>query len=188
MSGISTGVAEGDRYDSRDSGDEIRRRRECLECNRRFTTYEQAQTRIMQVVKRDERREEFNRAKLWDSLTKACAKRPLAIDTIQKIADEIQSLLMESGRAEIPSKAIGTLVMERLKKIDRVAYIRFASVYKDFSDIEAFKESIDSLLEPQRPRETSSQLSFLEDDSIPTRRKRGRPRRNSTPSKHRTLT
>ncbi len=169
--------------DSRDSGDEIRRRRECLQCSRRFTTYERAQTRIMQVVKRDERREEFNREKLWNSLTKACAKRPLAIDTIQKIADEIHVLMMDSGRAEIPSKAIGAMVMDRLKAIDRVAYIRYASVYRDFSDIETFKEEIDALLEPQsEPEVPVNQLTFLEDEPLlPQPRRRGRrPRRSPT--------
>ena len=136
--------------DSRASADgvSIRRRRECLRCGLRFTTYEYVQSRVMQVVKSDERREEFNREKLWVSLTKACAKRALPIGSIEKVIDDIESQLANVGRAEIPSKVIGEMVMERLMNLDRVAYIRFASVYRDFRDIESFKEEIDALLEP----------------------------------------
>lgn len=174
--------------DSRDSGDSIRRRRECSNCARRYTTYERAESRSLRVIKQDGRREDFNIGKLFTSLTRACAKRPFLTGTLEKMADEIEAKLMDSGKSEVSTRAIGELVVGRLRDLDPVAYIRFASVYKDFSDIEAFKESIDSLLEPQMPLETSSQLSFLEDDSIPIRRRRGRPKRNSTPSKHRTLT
>ena len=108
------------------------------------------------MVKRDGRREEFNRDKLWLSLKNACAKRPLPIGSIEKAIDEIESQLVSIGRAEIPSRAIGELVMERLRNLDRVAYIRFASVYRDFRDIESFKEEVDALLEPKK-EETSSQ-------------------------------
>ena len=165
--------------DSRDAGDGIRRRRECLRCGLRFTTYEYVQSRVMQVVKSDERREEFNREKLWASLTKACAKRPLAIGTIEKVVADIESNLANSGRAEISSRIIGEMVMERLKELDRVAYIRFASVYRDFRDIESFKEEIEALLEPREPEGVSSnQLSFLEEETVPTpRRRRARRRR-----------
>ena len=167
--------------DSRDSDDSIRRRRECLTCGLRFTTYERIQTRALLVVKRDGRREEFNRDKLWLSLKNACAKRPLPIGSIEKAIDEIESQLVSIGRAEIPSRAIGELVMERLRNLDRVAYIRFASVYRDFRDIESFKEEVDALLEPKK-EETSSQLSFLKDEELPPvgRRKRGRKPKNPT--------
>ena len=172
--------------DSRDSGDGVRRRRECIRCGLRFTTFERVQTRALLVVKRDDRREEYNRDKLWTSLTKACAKRPLPTGSIEKVVDEIESNLSEVGRAEIPSKAIGEMVMDSLKKLDRVAYIRFASVYRDFRDIETFKEEIEALLEPREaPATSSSQLSFLEDEEPlprPKRRRRGRRPKAAPPS------
>ena len=167
--------------DSRDSGDSIRRRRECLRCGLRFTTYERIQTRALLVAKRDGRREEFHREKLWASVKSACAKRPLPIGSIDKVIDEIETQLSNAGRAEIPSRSIGELVMDRLKDLDRVAYIRFASVYRDFRDIESFKEEVDALLEPKK-EETSSQLSFLKDDELTPvgRRKRGRKPKKPT--------
>ena len=133
--------------DSRDSGDGIRRRRQCLGCGLRFTTYEYVQMRTMMVVKRDGRREEFQREKLFASLAKACAKRPLPVGTIEKGVDEIAVSLSELGRAEVTARDIGELVMERLRELDRVAYIRFASVYRDFDDIQSFKQEIDALLD-----------------------------------------
>ncbi|MCH8222462.1 MAG: transcriptional repressor NrdR [Chloroflexi bacterium] len=163
--------------DSRDSGDGIRRRRECLKCERRFTTYERVQTRSLMVTKRDGRREEFQRDKLWASLTKACAKRPLPTGSIEKLAQDVETVLVETGRAEVPAETIGEMVMQKLKDLDRVAYIRYASVYRDFKDIETFKVAIDSLLEPPEPAsEPSTQLSFLEEAALPVpRRRRGRP-------------
>ena len=169
--------------DSRNAGDGIRRRRECLRCGLRFTTYEGVQTRSLLVIKRDGRREEFTREKLWVSLTKACAKRPLPIGSIEKVMDEIEAQLADTGRAEIPSKVIGEMVIERLKNLDRVAYIRFASVYRDFRDIESFKEEIEALLEPRessaKPRNQLSFLDEIEEDILllsPRRRGR-RPKR-----------
>ena len=111
--------------DSRDSGDGIRRRRECSECDRRFTTYERVQMRSVMVVKRDGRREEFEREKLFTSLSKACAKRPLPVGSIEKVLDEVEGRVTESGRAEVSSRAVGEMVMEKIKDLDRVAYIRF---------------------------------------------------------------
>ena len=169
--------------DSRDAGDGIRRRRECLQCGRRFTTYERVQTRALLIVKRDGRREEFIRDKLWTSLTKACAKRPLGIGSIEKVIEDIEARLANVGKAEIPSRTIGEMVMERLKDLDRVAYIRYASVYRDFRDIESFREEIDALLEPSpAPEVPSNQLSFLEDETLPpSPRPRRRGRRPKTP-------
>ena len=166
--------------DSRDAGDGIRRRRECHECQRRFTTYEYVQMRTMMVVKRDGRREEFQREKLFSSLTKACAKRPLPVGSIDKAVDEIERQFSESGRAEITSRAVGELVMERLSNLDRVAWIRFASVYRDFRDIETFKEAIDTLLQPEAPENSvhPDQISLLDDDKVPPARNRRRPRRS----------
>ena len=168
--------------DSRDSGDGVRRRRECANCERRFTTYERVQTRELLVAKQDGRTEAFNRDKLWTSLNKACAKRPLPTGSVDKIVEEIETQIADAGRAEVPARAIGEMVMERLKGLDRVAYIRFASVYRDFRDIETFKEEIDALLEPPESKETggvpSNQLSFLEDEEIfPASRRRRRRQR-----------
>lgn len=169
--------------DSRDSSDSIRRRRECLRCGLRFTTYERVQTRSLMIIKRDGRREEFNRDKLWASLTKACAKRPLPIGSIEKVVEDIESQLSNVGRAEIPSKAVGELIMDRLKKLDRVAYIRYASVYRDFQDIESFRDEIDALLDPKgESSESTNQLSFLEQIeggvAATRRRRRGRKPKN----------
>lgn len=162
--------------DSRDSGDGIRRRRECLACARRFTTYERVQMRALMVVKRDGRREEFAREKLWASVTKACAKRPLPLGSIEKVLEDIEADLSDSGRAEITSRDIGELVMERLKDMDRVAYIRYASVYRDFRDIESFKQEIEALIENREPDDgvPKNQLSMLEDETPIIRRRRGR--------------
>ena len=168
--------------DSRDSGDGIRRRRECIMCSLRFTTYELIQSRALLVIKVDERREEFQREKLWASLLKACAKRPLPVGMVEKVMQEIESELADSGKPEIASKVIGEMVISKLKDVDRVAYIRFASVYRDFRDIETFKEEIDALLEPVEPIGVpSNQLSFLEDREIlpPPRRRRRRPPKTS---------
>jgi len=163
--------------DSRDSGESIRRRRECLRCGLRFTTYEKVQTRALIVVKRDGRREDFNRDKLWSSMKNACAKRPLPIGSIEKNIDEIEVGLANSGKAELSSRVIGEMVMDRLRNLDRVAYIRFASVYRDFRDIESFKDEVDALLEPKEVQEDIEQLSFLDDDELTVRGKRRRGRK-----------
>ena len=151
--------------DSRESGATIRRRRECALCSRRFTTYERVQMKAMMVVKRDGRREEFSRDKLWSSLTKACAKRPLAIARIEKMIDDIEANLAEQGKAEFDSQLIGEMVMGRLSNLDQVAYIRFASVYLDFGDVESFKTEIDALLDPSEThanhRADINQLALL---------------------------
>ena len=165
--------------DSRDAADGIRRRRECLRCGLRFTTYERIQTTALMLVKRDGRREEYSRDKLIVSLHKACAKRPLPTGTIEKVVDDIEAGLKRLGRAEVPALLIGEMVMERLRNLDRVAYIRFASVYRDFRDLESFKEEVEALLNPREvPQVPSNQLSFLEDKipTIPPVRRRGRPK------------
>ena len=165
--------------DSRDAADGIRRRRECQGCQQRFTTYEYVQMRTMMVVKRDGRREEFQREKLFSSLTKACAKRPLPVGSIDKAVDEIERQLTESGRAEVTSRAVGELVMERLSNLDRVAWVRFASVYRDFRDIQTFKAAIDALLEPESLEDGThpDQMRLLKDDSVLPIRNARRSRR-----------
>ena len=132
--------------DSRDINDGIRRRRQCLECGERFTTYERLQPASLFVIKKDQRREEFNKDKILTGIRKACEKRPLPTGAVDKLADDIEAEIYELGRAEIPSTVVGDMVMEKLKRLDHVAYIRFASVYRDFADITALKQEVDTLL------------------------------------------
>ena len=171
--------------DSRESGATIRRRRECALCGRRFTTYEQVQMKAMMVVKRDGRREEFSRGKLWSSLTKACAKRPLAIARIDRMIDDIETNLSEQGKAEFDSRAIGEMVMSRLSDLDQVAYIRFASVYLDFSDVESFKTEINTLLEMGETLNglaDINQLALLDGDGSAASHSSGESPEHSEPS------
>ena len=134
--------------DSRESkeGDLIRRRRECLKCLRRFTTYERSDEIPYMVVKRDGRRERFDRQKVLEGLLRACEKRPVPIAKLAEVVDAAEASLAENPEREVSTAAIGELVMERLKKLDKIAYVRFASVYKDFQDAEAFLEEIKDLL------------------------------------------
>jgi transcriptional repressor NrdR len=131
--------------DSRDVNDGIRRRRQCLQCDARFTTYERLQPASLFVMKKDGRREEFDRDKLLAGIRKACEKRPLTSEVVDGQADEIEAELYQTGRTEIPSAVIGDMVMARLKKLDHIAYIRFASVYREFEDITILKEEVDNL-------------------------------------------
>jgi len=126
--------------DSRESkeGDLIRRRRECLNCQRRFTTYERSDEIPYMVVKRDGRRERFERQKVLEGLLKACQKRPVPVSKLAEIVDAVESDLAENPDREMATAAIGELVLERLKRLDRIAYVRFASVYRDFQDAESF--------------------------------------------------
>jgi transcriptional repressor NrdR len=151
--------------DSRDVNDGVRRRRQCLKCDARFTTYERIQASGLYVIKKDKRREEFIKDKMLGGIRKACEKRPLPTGTIDRIADEIEAELFASGRSEIPSTIIGDMVMERLKNLDHIAYIRFASVYRDFTDITALKNAVDTLVNG-KPEVTHpvSQLPLIPDD------------------------
>ncbi|MFQ6122936.1 MAG: transcriptional regulator NrdR [Dehalococcoidales bacterium] len=155
--------------DSRNVNDGIRRRRQCLSCDARFTTYERLQPASLFVIKKDKRREEFNRDKLLTGIRKACEKRPLPAGIVEKLADDIEADLYHMGKAEIPSGIIGDMVMERLKKLDYIAYIRFASVYREFTDITALKQAVDTLVTSQAetPR-TTSQLPLLPKEAIQT--------------------
>ena len=153
--------------DSRDVNDGIRRRRQCLKCDSRFTTYERLQPASLFVMKKDKRREEFDRDKLLTGIRKACEKRPLPTGTIDKLVDDIEAELYRLGKAEVPGAAIGDMVMERLKNLDTIAYIRFASVYRPFTDITALKQAVDTLVSGQA--ETSrptNQLPLLDDDKF----------------------
>src|SRR5579863_7424085 len=134
------GFKEDRVIDSRESkeGDVIRRRRECLKCSRRFTTYERSDEIPYMVVKRDGRREEFDRQKTLEGLLKACEKRPVPMPKLAEVVAEVESRLADNAEREIPTTAIGELIMDRLRILDKIAYVRFASVYRDFQDVEAF--------------------------------------------------
>ncbi len=132
--------------DTRAVGDGIRRRRKCQVCGQRFTTYEQWASNDPLVVKSDGRREEFDRQKLLSGVRKACAKRPIASEDIEKLVDQVECKVYALGKAEIKSKTIGEMVLVRLKELDEIAYIRFASVYLPLADLESIKVEVDRLL------------------------------------------
>ena len=146
------GYDESKVIDSRptDEGERIRRRRECLKCGKRFTTYEVIETVPIIVIKKDKSRESFDRIKLLNGLLRACEKRPVSIDTLERLVDEIEGSLQNSLDREVPSSLIGKYAMEKLKNIDEVAYVRFASVYREFKDIATFKEELDRMLKARR--------------------------------------
>jgi transcriptional repressor NrdR len=140
--------------DSRESRDSatIRRRRECLSCGRRFTSYEQIEDIPYMVVKHDGTREEWSRKKLLSGLLKACEKRPIPTRKLEAIVDQAESILHDREDREISTQEIGACVMERLKELDQVAYVRFASVYRRFEDLDAFMDVVKSLLKPEKKK------------------------------------
>ena len=129
-----------------DEGERIRRRRECLKCGKRFTTYEIIETVPVIVIKRDKSRQVFDRSKILSGLLRACEKRPVSIETLEKIVDEMEFTLQNSPDREVPSERIGELAMEKLKDIDEVAYVRFASVYRQFQDKQTFMDELKSMM------------------------------------------
>lgn len=141
------GYSESKVIDSRptDEGERIRRRRECTKCHRRFTTYEIIETVPLIVVKKDNSRESFDRNKLFNGMMRACEKRPVPVSVIDKAVSDIESQIQNSLEKEVSSTRIGELAMEQLKNIDQVAYVRFASVYRRFTDIDTFVEEISKL-------------------------------------------
>ena len=143
------GFEESKVVDSRptDEGEKIRRRRECIKCAKRFTTYEIIETVPIVVVKKDKTREVFDRSKLIKGMLTACEKRPVSMDMIEKAVSEIETTLQNSLDREVTSVHIGELVMDKLKGIDQVAYVRFASVYKQFKDVNAFMEELSNFLD-----------------------------------------
>lgn len=146
------GYVESKVIDSRptDEGTRIRRRRECLKCSKRFTTYEIVETVPIVVIKKDKSRETFDRNKLLNGLLRACEKRPVSIETLEKIVDEIENMLQNSLDREVPSNLIGKYAMEKLKNVDEVAYVRFASVYRQFKDINSFMEELSKMLKSRK--------------------------------------
>ena len=129
-----------------DEGSSIRRRRECLECHRRFTTYETMESLPLVVITKDGSRQTFDKSKLMGSMLKACEKRSVSLSDLEKMADEIEQTLQNKMEREIPSSEVGELVMVRLKEVDEVAYVRFASVYRQFKDINTFMMELNKLL------------------------------------------
>ena len=142
------GFEESKVIDSRptDEGERIRRRRECLKCQKRFTTYEIIENLPVIVIKKDNSREPFNREKVLGGLMRACEKRPVSIDMLEHLIDDIEANLQNSLDREVTSEKIGELVMDRLKGIDEVAYVRFASVYRQFKDIDTFMSELNKLM------------------------------------------
>ena len=142
------GAEESKVIDSRPTEDNerIRRRRECLNCHMRFTTYEVVETVPLVVIKKDNSREPVDRQKLFNAMLRACAKRPVSYETLERAVSSIEQALFSSYDREIPSVRIGELTMEELKKIDEVAYIRFASVYRQFADVESFLDELKKLV------------------------------------------
>ena len=174
------GHSESRVVDSRESPEGVRRRRECARCELRFTTYERVHNMPLLVAKRDGRSEPFSRDKLERSLRIACAKRPLEVGAISKMVDDIENELHRLAKAEVESRVIGEMTMERLRLLDRVAYIRFASVYRDFQDEAGFAKEIESFQNGHEEDEKNkSQLPLIPDDvpRLADRRKRGRKSR-----------
>jgi len=165
------GYSDSRVLDSRDTNDGIRRRRQCLSCNGRFTTHEKFQQNVLFVIKKDKRREPFQKEKVITGIRKACEKRPIGEHIIEKIVDEIESELLAQGKAEVSSSAVGDMVMQQLRNLDHIAYIRFASVYRDFEDITRLKQEVDSLAEAEvkvnvSDTTSSQQLPLLPESEI----------------------
>jgi transcriptional repressor NrdR len=150
--------------DSRSVGDEIRRRRECVACKYRFTTYEHLQNRSLYVIKKDGRREEFDRDKLFSGIRKACEKRPMPTGTIDKLVENIETELYSLGKNEIYSSIIGKLVVNKLEATDHIAYIRYASVYYEFNDISTLKLAVDKLIDSKIAAPLDGQLTLINTD------------------------
>jgi transcriptional repressor NrdR len=147
------GFKEDRVIDSRESkeGDVIRRRRQCLKCERRFTTYERSDEIPYMVVKKDGRREKFDRQKVLNGLLKACEKRPVPMAKLAELVDSVESRLSDNPDREISTTDIGEMLMDKLKNLDKIAYVRFASVYRDFQDVEAFLNELKNLVLHKRP-------------------------------------
>lgn len=152
--------------DSRNVNDTIRRRRECLQCDARFTTYERLQTASLMVIKKDGRHEEFSRDKMANGIKMACAKRPVSQETIEQMVDEIELQLRKSGSVEVLASIIGDIVMERLRQLDGIAYIRFASVYRNFTDIDEVRAEADAYAKQAPLQNSTTQLPLFADREI----------------------
>lgn len=146
-----------------DDGETVRRRRECLSCNERFTTYERAELRLPQIIKSDECREPFNEDKLRSGLRRALEKRPVDAEAVELVLGKIRHRLIACGEREVSARQIGEWLMTELKDIDEVAYVRFASVYRSFQDVEAFNEEVERLRSDPGPASRKRQLKLIPD-------------------------
>lgn len=146
-----------------DEGESVRRRRECVKCHERFTTFERAELRLPQIIKSDGRRETFSEEKLRAGMRRALEKRPVDTDSVDAIVMRIQHRLFESGEREVPSRRLGEWVMQELKDLDPVAYVRFASVYRSFQDLNAFSEEVQRLQNEPAPEIRKRQLKLIPD-------------------------
>ena len=171
------GYSDSKVLDSRDVDDGVRRRRQCLGCESRFTTYERIQKSSLFVVKKDKRREAFDKSKLLNGIRKAFEKRPVAARVIDQVADDIEAELYKQGKQEVSSTVIGDMVMANLKKIDQIAYIRFASIYRDFADITRLKQEVDNLARGESKAVPSAQLPLLPENELEVAVQAGRGKR-----------
>ncbi len=180
--------------DSRDTDDGIRRRRECLGCGQRFTTNERLAIGSLLVAKKDGRREEFSRDKLLAGLRRACEKRPLPAGSVEAVADDVETTLRQRGTPEVPSDDIGEMVMNHLRELDHIAYIRFASVYRAFADLEELQQELEALAaRGTAPGPEAGQPTLLSDDelkeltrgvrSLPARRRRASQAKGQPPTR-----
>lgn len=144
-------------------GDQVRRRRKCVVCSERFTTYESAELNLPRIIKRDGSRVPFDGRKLRSGLMRALEKRPVSTDQVDTALARIQRRLMSTGESEVEALRIGEMVMDELRQLDQVAYVRFASVYRHFEDVDAFREEIERLERQPTPEEARQQLDLLED-------------------------
>ncbi len=170
------GEPESRVIDSRSLGDEIRRRRECAKCRHRFTTLERLQNRSLYIIKKDGRREEFDREKLFSGIRKACEKRPMPTGAIEKLVETIEAELYSLGKTETSSALIGRIVVSKLADIDHIAYIRFASVHYEFSNITTLKQAVDTLIENRLGAPLDGQLPLIHKDDSAGPRRRARQR------------
>lgn len=166
--------------DSRPDSDGIRRRRECLACGQRFSTVERVELGGVALVKKDGRREEFDRGKIIAGVRKACEKRPIPSGAIEALADDIEKAVVALNKAEVPSSVVGEMVMERLRALDQIAYIRFASVYRAFADVDELEQELEALKAGWARRDVPPDQLPLLPEAAPSSAPRKRPRRQRT--------
>jgi transcriptional repressor NrdR len=170
--------------DSRPDQDGIRRRRECLACGQRFSTIERVELGAVAIVKKDDRREEFDRGKIIAGVRKACEKRPIPSGAVEALADDVEKEVMGRGQAEVPSTVVGEMVMERLRALDHIAYIRFASVYRAFADVDELERELEALKAGWARRDVPpDQMALMPDVTPAAEPKRKKARRSRSPGK-----
>ncbi len=168
--------------DSRDTDTGIRRRRECLRCESRFTTYERPEAQTLYLIKKDGRREEFDLRKLQSGVRIACAKRPLPVGAVDRLVTDVEDELRKMGRSEVPSTLVGELVMDHLRVLDHIAYVRFASVYRDFADLESLRLEVETLAAGGQVGTPQNQMLLFPPEPALGRGRRGRRPRGAKPA------